>query len=91
LVGYFEKEYLTIFVLDDNAPISGADRASSKIVGEDPADVIGHAKIPMKDLVHGASIHDWFAIRNNKRENVGLLEVKLAIMDVDLNYNTTSN
>lgn len=41
LINYFEKEFLNVFVLDDNAPISGADRAASKIAGEDPPDVIG--------------------------------------------------
>lgn len=36
--------------------------------------------------MHGATVHDWFAIRNSRRENVGALEAKLSIMDIDSSY-----
>lgn len=45
--------------------------------------MIGTAKIPLEDLIKGASIHDRFPIRNLKRENCGLLEIKVTIMDLD--------
>ena len=42
----------------------------------------------MTDLIKGASIHDRFPIRNNQKENVGLLEAKISIIDIDSGIST---
>ena len=46
--------------------------------------MIGTVKIPLGELVKGASVHERFPIRNNQRENVGLLEAKISIIDIDM-------
>jgi hypothetical protein len=48
--------------------------------------MIGIAKIPLQDLIRGASVHDKIPIRNSKKENCGLLEVKITIMDLDSGF-----
>jgi hypothetical protein len=45
--------------------------------------MIGTARIPLTELIKGASIHDRFPIRNNAKENIGLLETKISIIDID--------
>jgi hypothetical protein len=50
--------------------------------------MIGTVKIPLTELIKGASIHDRFPIRNNARENVGLLEAKISIIDIDSGVST---
>lgn len=53
--------------------------------------MIGAVKIPLSDLIKGGSIHDRFPIRNNKRENVGSLEAKITIIDLDPGMGTLVN
>lgn len=53
--------------------------------------MIGVVKIPLEDLIKGATIHDRFPIRNLKRENCGLLELKVTIMDLDSGFASISH
>jgi hypothetical protein len=53
--------------------------------------MIGTVKIPLADLIKGASIHDRFPIRNMKKDNVGLLEAKISIIDIDSGFSTLAN
>lgn len=62
--------------------MTGIDRGS-KSDDEQVDDMIGTVKVPLADLIKGASIHDRFPIRNVSRENVGFLEAKISIIDVD--------
>lgn len=50
---------------------------------EEYDDMIGIAKVPLNDLVKGASIHNRFPLRNSKKDNCGTIEVKITIMDLD--------
>jgi len=53
--------------------------------------MIGSVKIPLGDLIKGGTIHDRFPIRNLKRENVGQLEAKISILDLDGGLHTLTN
>lgn len=48
--------------------------------------MIGTVKIPLADLIKGASIHERFPVRNVKNENCGLVEVKVTIIDIDSEF-----
>ena len=48
-------------------------------------------RIPLSELIKGASIHDRFPIRNLKREHCGLLEAKVSIVDMESGFNVTAN
>jgi len=83
-VSYLERETLEIIVFDDNAPIQGVERGGRQANEEEAGqDMIGTVKIPLVDLIKGATIHDKFAVRNAKNENCGQLEVKISIMDLE--------
>jgi len=45
--------------------------------------MIGIAKVPLADLIKGASIHNRFTIWNLKREACGQVEIKINIMELD--------
>ena len=45
--------------------------------------MIGTARIPLTELVKGASIHDRFSVKNLKKESCGLIEVKVSIVDLE--------
>ena len=53
--------------------------------------MIGSVKIPLGDLIKGGTIHDRFPIRNMKRENIGQLEAKISILDLDGGLYTSTN
>lgn len=48
--------------------------------------MIGTAVIPLGELIKGASIHERFPIRNNHKDTVGQLEVKISIIDIDQGF-----
>ncbi len=91
LIQYLQKEHLEVILFDDAAPVTGVERGGRADGGEQVDDMIGTAKIPLADLIKGASIHERFPVRNMRLENVGALEVKLSIIDIDPQfYNATS-
>lgn len=45
--------------------------------------MIGTAKVPLEDLIRGATVHEKFPIKNLKKENCGTLEVKVTVIDLD--------
>ena len=45
--------------------------------------MIGTAKVPLGELVKGASVHERVTVRNREREDVGQVEVKISIIDLD--------
>lgn len=53
--------------------------------------MIGIAKVPLTELIKGASIHDRFSIKNLKKENCGLLEVKVSIIDLESGFTVDLN
>jgi hypothetical protein len=63
LINYLQKEPLEIILFDDNAPITGVERGG-KSSSEENQDMIGIVKIPLQDLIKGASLHDRFPVRN---------------------------
>ena len=74
-------------MFDDNAPITGVERGGKALhEGEQNEDMIGVAKIPLGELIKGASIHDRFPIKSLRNENCGQLEIKLTIMDMDSGF-----
>ena len=78
---YFEKESLEIILFDDNAPISGKELNGK---GEPVDDMIGIARVPLKSLSQGNSVHDKFALLQPKSSiKVGEIEIKLSVMDLD--------
>jgi hypothetical protein len=80
---YLSKEHLEIILFDDNAPITGVEKGG-KAGGEDSnQDMIGTAKIPLQDLLKGASLSSSFPVRNKKGDNCGLIDIKITIMDLD--------
>jgi len=84
LINYLQKESLEIIFFDDTAPITGIERGGQ---GQDEnLDMIGIASIPLIDLIKGASINDKFAIRNQRKENCGFVEIKISIMDLDSGF-----
>lgn len=90
LINYMQKEPLEIILFDDNAPVTGVERGG-KADGDQVDDMIGTVKVPLADLIKGASIHERFPIRNLKLENVGQLEVKVSIIDIDPQFFDASN
>lgn len=80
-VTYFEKEYLDVILFDDNAPIGqGTDDKGTKASD----DMIGTARIPLKSLVAGASVHERIPIMaHGSNEKAGDLEVKISVMELE--------
>lgn len=85
-INYLQTEPLEVILFDDNAPITGVERGGKSAEDNQAEDMIGIAKIPLMDLVKGASVHDKIPIRNSKKENCGLLEIKITIMDLDSGF-----
>lgn len=78
---YFEKESLEIILFDDNAPITTKEANGSTGANDD---IIGIARIPLKSIATGASVHDKFPVVAAKSNlPVGSIEVKLSVMDLD--------
>jgi hypothetical protein len=48
--------------------------------------MIGIAKIPLTELIKGASIHDRFPIKNLKKDSCGMIEVKISIIDLESGF-----
>jgi len=81
-ISYFERESLEIILFDDNAPIAGQG-VDEPVAGQGD-DMIGMARVPLKSLVEGCSIHDKFNVRGaGSVENIGTVEVRISIMDLD--------
>jgi hypothetical protein len=53
--------------------------------------MIGIAKVPLVDLIKGATIHDRFMVRNLKGDNCGQIEVKITIIDLDSGFTSIGN
>jgi hypothetical protein len=48
--------------------------------------MIGIAKIPLTELIKGASIHDRFPIKNLKKDSCGMIEVMISIIDLESGF-----
>lgn len=48
--------------------------------------MIGIARVPLKDLIRGAVIHDLFPLRNMKREMCGSVEVKITVLELEAGF-----
>lgn len=61
-----------MILFDDSAPVTGVERGAKALTeGDQVEDMIGIAKVPLKDILRGATIHDNFPIRNMRREMCG--------------------
>lgn len=71
-ISYLERESLEIILFDDSAPVAGVQKGGKAFTeGDLVEDMIGIARIPLRDLIRGATIFDTFPIRNMRREMCG--------------------